>query len=249
MQSNILTESAVWPRMERSLLSRRTSPLVRRRFDPQQTDNSPDLHQILCSTGLGIVLLDLDMHIRYFTPAACALFALNETDIGRPLSDLSALYLDAHLQNDTSQVLAGTGGMARVEIKGKGETLYRQVRPYGLVAGQVSGVVISYVAAGRPAAAPETSLAPPPALIAVAVLKAQAMTALSAPEQLCRCCDHLTPRQREVLRGVLAGKASKTIAHDLRISQRTVESHRAAIMQRVGAKSVPDLVRLALFAG
>ena len=61
MQSNILTESAVWPRMERSLLSRRTSPLVRRRFDPQQTDNSPDLHQILCSTGLGIVLLDLDI--------------------------------------------------------------------------------------------------------------------------------------------------------------------------------------------
>lgn len=59
----------------------------------------------------------------------------------------------------------------------------------------------------------------------------------------------LTPRQREVLDSVLAGKASKVIAYDLGISQRTVESHRAAIMERLGAKSVPELVRLVLGAG
>lgn len=59
----------------------------------------------------------------------------------------------------------------------------------------------------------------------------------------------LTPRQAEVLRGVLAGDASKVIAYNLSISQRTVESHRAAIMDRMGAKSVPELVRLVLLAG
>jgi len=58
--------------------------------------------------------------------------------------------------------------------------------------------------------------------------------------------DGLTPRQRQVLDGVLAGQASKTIAFDLGISQRTVESHRAALMDRVGARSVPELVRKVL---
>jgi len=58
----------------------------------------------------------------------------------------------------------------------------------------------------------------------------------------------LTPRQTEVLDAVLAGKASKIIAYDLGISQRTVESHRAAIMEKLGARSVPELVRLALGA-
>ncbi len=56
----------------------------------------------------------------------------------------------------------------------------------------------------------------------------------------------LTPRQGEVLDGVMGGKASKTIAYDLGISQRTVESHRAAIMERVGARSVSELVRKVL---
>ena len=56
----------------------------------------------------------------------------------------------------------------------------------------------------------------------------------------------LTPRQRQVLDGVLSGQASKNIAFDLGISQRTVESHRAAIMGRVGARSLPELVRKVL---
>ena len=56
----------------------------------------------------------------------------------------------------------------------------------------------------------------------------------------------LTPRQTAVLEGVMAGKASKVIAFDLGISQRTVESHRAAIMSRMDARSVPELVRRVL---
>jgi FixJ family two-component response regulator len=57
---------------------------------------------------------------------------------------------------------------------------------------------------------------------------------------------HLTPRQREVMDLVLAGHPSKNIAADLHISQRTVENHRAAIMRRTGASSLPALVRLSL---
>ncbi len=58
----------------------------------------------------------------------------------------------------------------------------------------------------------------------------------------------LTRRQRQIMDMVLAGHPSKTIAADLRISRRTVESHRAKIMKRTGTKSLPALVRLALTA-
>ena len=58
----------------------------------------------------------------------------------------------------------------------------------------------------------------------------------------------LTERQRHVMALVIAGHPSKNIATDLGISQRTVENHRAAIMERTGCKSLPALARLALAA-
>ena len=58
----------------------------------------------------------------------------------------------------------------------------------------------------------------------------------------------LTQRQRQVMDMVLAGHPSKNIAADLGISQRTVENHRAAVMRRTGATSLPALARLAIGA-
>ena len=54
----------------------------------------------------------------------------------------------------------------------------------------------------------------------------------------------LTPRQHEILELVLIGTPSKNIAADLHISQRTVENHRAAIMRKTRAKSLPALGRI-----
>lgn len=59
----------------------------------------------------------------------------------------------------------------------------------------------------------------------------------------------LTPRERDVLQLVLEGLHNKNIANALRISMRTVENHRAAIMRKTGSKSLPALVRLAIAAG
>ncbi len=59
----------------------------------------------------------------------------------------------------------------------------------------------------------------------------------------------LTTRQRQIMALVLAGQPSKNIAVDLGISQRTVEKHRASIMDRTEAKSIPELARIALAAG
>ena len=58
----------------------------------------------------------------------------------------------------------------------------------------------------------------------------------------------LTPRQRQIMTRVVAGEPSKNIAADLAISQRTVENHRASIMRKTGAASLPALARLALAA-
>ena len=59
----------------------------------------------------------------------------------------------------------------------------------------------------------------------------------------------LSPRERDVLQGLVAGKINKVIAHDLRISPRTVEVYRANLMAKTGARSMSELMRLALAAG
>jgi len=59
----------------------------------------------------------------------------------------------------------------------------------------------------------------------------------------------LPPREREVLDGLLAGGTNKIIARDLGLSPRTVEAHRARIMERLGAQSLPELVQIAVAAG
>lgn len=56
----------------------------------------------------------------------------------------------------------------------------------------------------------------------------------------------LTPREREVLEGVFEGKLTKTIAHELGISQRTAETYRHLIMQKLKAGSIAELVRLTM---
>jgi two-component system, chemotaxis family, CheB/CheR fusion protein len=58
----------------------------------------------------------------------------------------------------------------------------------------------------------------------------------------------LTSRQRQIMNLVFAGHPSKNIAADLRISQRTVENHRAAIMEKMGVDSIPALIRLGIAA-
>ncbi|EIM29793.1 response regulator FixJ [Microvirga lotononidis] len=58
--------------------------------------------------------------------------------------------------------------------------------------------------------------------------------------------DALSQRERQVLDGLVAGKANKVIAYDLGISPRTVEIYRANVMAKMHAKSLSELVRLAL---
>ena len=58
----------------------------------------------------------------------------------------------------------------------------------------------------------------------------------------------LSPREREVLSGVVDGHSSKVIAYDLGISIRTVEVHRAGMLRRLGGMSVAQAIRLAVLS-
>lgn len=61
-----------------------------------------------------------------------------------------------------------------------------------------------------------------------------------------RRLERLTPRERDVLRGIVAGKLNKQIGDDLDISVRTVELHRGRVLEKLGAANAADLVRMVL---
>ena len=83
------------------------------------------------------------------------------------------------------------------------------------------------------------------ALDAAAASRDRAPAAAAAAARLAA----LTPRERAVLRGLVSGQPNKVIAHELGISPRTVEAHRAALMEKLGARSLAEAVRLGLAAG
>lgn len=63
-----------------------------------------------------------------------------------------------------------------------------------------------------------------------------------------RRVESLTPREKQVMDMIVEGKANKVIAFDLDLSQRTVEIHRAHVMEKMQTKSLAELVRMVLVA-
>jgi len=70
----------------------------------------------------------------------------------------------------------------------------------------------------------------------------------SALSEVAQRLGKLSPREREVLDLVIAGKMNKTIADAMNISIKTVEAHRAKVMDKMGAKSLAELVQLVVQA-
>lgn len=78
---------------------------------------------------------------------------------------------------------------------------------------------------------------------------AERRASLGEHERIRKHLDSLTPREREVLDLMTQGKQNKSIAQDLGVSPRTVEIHRARVLEKMNAHSVAELVRMMLDVG
>lgn len=76
----------------------------------------------------------------------------------------------------------------------------------------------------------------------------QDQTAAARVETAQQAIARLTPREREVLAGLVAGSANKVIGYELDISPRTVEIHRANLMDKLGVRSLSEALRVAFAA-
>jgi FixJ family two-component response regulator len=74
----------------------------------------------------------------------------------------------------------------------------------------------------------------------------QSLAAQTAVAKAAACFESLTPRERQVLEFLVDGKANKVIAIELDISPRTVEIHRARVMEKMQVKSLPELVKVVM---
>jgi two-component system response regulator FixJ len=91
-----------------------------------------------------------------------------------------------------------------------------------------------------------------PAVLVTAIRNCMAASALlpdRTDPELVRRIESLTPREREVLEQLVLGQSNKAIGRTLEISPRTVEIHRARVMEKMRAASLSQLVRIALAAG
>jgi two-component system CheB/CheR fusion protein len=110
----------------------------------RQRGTSNDLQNILDSTGVATLFLDGAFNIRFFTPAAKALFRIIATDIGRPLADLTLLAADSDLLADAHAVLTTLTPLGR-EIEAENGCWYiRRILPYRTQDNRIDGVVITF---------------------------------------------------------------------------------------------------------
>ncbi len=110
----------------------------------RQRTTSDDLQNVLYSTNVATLFLDLELRIRFFTPAIRSLFAIIPDDVGRKLSDFAAMAPDAELDADVRTVLTRLEPVEQ-EIETKdGVWFRRRVLPYRAHNNRVEGVVITF---------------------------------------------------------------------------------------------------------
>lgn len=110
----------------------------------RQHSMADDLHNILNSTNIATIFLDLQSHIRFFTPATRKLFNMLPGDIGRSFADLAPITPDPALAGDIAGVAAGVQPLDRVLLTGDGTCFSRRVQPYRSHDDRVEGVIITY---------------------------------------------------------------------------------------------------------
>lgn len=110
----------------------------------QQRITSDDLQNILFSTDIATIFLDMDSHIRFYTPSTRAIFNMLPGDISRPLSDLVSAAPDPMLPKDIAAVLEGHKPIDNEIELPSGVCFSRCVTPYRTHNHRIEGVIITY---------------------------------------------------------------------------------------------------------
>jgi len=110
----------------------------------RQRTTSDDLQNVLYSTNVATLFLDMEGRIRFFTPAIKALFPIIPNDVGRKLTDFAALVADAALAGDVRAVQDGLEPPDREIEAADGVWFRRRILPYRADGGRVEGVVITF---------------------------------------------------------------------------------------------------------
>lgn len=108
-----------------------------------QTNN--DINNLLASTDIGTIFLDTNLLIRRFTPAMTRIFNLIQTDINRPISDITSKVIYKKIHHDAKQVL-DTLIRKEEEVQDKnGNWFYMRMSPYRTLENVIDGIVITFV--------------------------------------------------------------------------------------------------------
>ncbi len=117
--------------------------LQKRNADLSQT--SDDLTNVLVAVNIPIVILDSEMRIRRFTPAAGEALNLIGSDVGRPLSDIAATLRGLEWKDLTSQIVKNAQPIEREVQDGAGRWYDLRMRPYRSGTDRVDGVLIALI--------------------------------------------------------------------------------------------------------
>jgi two-component system CheB/CheR fusion protein len=110
----------------------------------RQRTTSNDLQNVLYSTNVATLFLDVNLNIRFFTPATKSLFNVIPGDIGRPLADLHSLAADTALADDAHRVLHDLIAIDREIETESGVWFMRRIMPYRADNDGIEGVVITF---------------------------------------------------------------------------------------------------------
>lgn len=113
------------------------------RIEELSTAND-DMKNLLDSTEIAILFLDVDLCVRRFTPAVTGLIPLATTDAGRPIKHFASNLLHAELTQDAEKVLNNLSIINKEVVSEDGRVYHMQMRPYRTMNNVIDGVVVIF---------------------------------------------------------------------------------------------------------
>jgi two-component system CheB/CheR fusion protein len=104
-----------------------------------------DMHNLLSSTDIAVVFLDLQLRVKGFTPAISDLLELIATDVGRPLANLAQKFADERLIQDARRVISTLVPIEAEVSSDSGRWYMRRMLPYRTEDHRIAGVVVTFI--------------------------------------------------------------------------------------------------------